>query len=754
MKEKYRHLIEEEIKSEGYIPQKAEDLSVALGIEASELDDFYDSLAQMERDGLCVCTKRGKIMTPEASGLVMGTYRGTSKSYGFVTPEGAEARGGDDIFISSDKTMYAIDGDRVLVRRSEPYDKRKSHEHFDKSKLRRGRGGRLIPVAKEKRHPEGSDGEIVRIVERAEKNKKIIGVLNIDISFHGRKRRRVVTLAPDSGKIPYTVYIPTHGNSALKDGDKVEVEIVKYPSRNSDMVGEIISNFGDSGTREANYAAILAEYNINPEFPEDAQREAGIEARREISTDGRRDLRDKIIFTIDGEDAKDLDDAISIEKTDDGYILGVHIADVSEYVREKSAIDKEAMARGTSVYFTDKVVPMLPRALSNGACSLDSGKDCYALSAFISLDGKGAILDVDLCESVISSCVHGYYSEVNKILSGEADEEIGKKYEKALPSLRIMKELYLILAKRAAARGAVELDTEEAKILVDKNGYPIDIIPRERGDAERLIEQFMLCANEAVATWLTQMSLPCVYRVHEPPSPDKLHSFTEFAQNLGLDIRPLRATRLYPSAFSAVLSEAREKELSAVLSAVMLRSMSKAKYSAAPKPHFGLAIDLYCHFTSPIRRYPDLSVHRIVKKVLRGELDGSTLEHFEKFAEESAVKSSENELRALYAEREIDDLYKVVYMSDKDGEEYDGVVSSVTAFGIFVSLPNTVEGLVPLEALGGRFSFDEKSYTLTSGRRSYRLGQAVRVKIEASDIPTRRIEMSVVEGKANGRAAE
>ncbi len=744
MKEKYKSLIEEEIKSEGYIPQKAEDLSVVLGVELSELDGFYEALAEMERDGLCVYTKRGKIMTPEASGLVLGTYRGTSKSYGFVTPDNAEARGDDDIFIPSDKTMYALDGDRVLVRRSEPYDKKKSREHFDGKKLRRGKNGRLVPIPKEKRHPDGSDGEVVRIVERAEKNKKIIGVLNIDISFHGRKRRRVVTLTPDSNKIPYTVYISSHGLSDVKDGDKVEARIVKYPSRNSDMVGEIISNFGNSETREANYAAILAEYNIVPEFPEDVQREAGIEARREIFADGRRDLRDKIIFTIDGEDAKDLDDAISIEETVDGYILGVHIADVSEYVKENSAIDKEAMARGTSVYFTDKVVPMLPRALSNGACSLDSGKDCYAMSAFITLDGKGAILDIDLCESVISSCVHGYYSEVNKIFSGEADEKINKKYEKALPSLRIMHKLYLILAKRAAARGAVELDTEEAKILVDKNGYPIDIVPRTRGDGEKLIEQFMLCANEAVATWLAQMSLPCVYRVHEPPSPEKLHSFTEFALNLGLDIRPLRASRLYPSAFSALLREAREKELSTVLSSVMLRSMSKAKYSAVSKPHFGLAIDLYCHFTSPIRRYPDLSVHRIVKKVLRGELVGATLDRLGKFAEESALTSSENELRALWAEREIDDLYKAVYMSDKLGEEYDGVVSSVTAFGIFVSLQNTVEGLVPLEALGGRFTFDEKSYTLTSRYGSYRLGQSVRVRIDSVDIPTRRIDMSVV----------
>ncbi|MEE0970043.1 MAG: VacB/RNase II family 3'-5' exoribonuclease, partial [Clostridia bacterium] len=468
---------------------------------------------------------------------------------------------------------------------------------------------------------------------------------------------------------------------------------------------------------------------------------------RIIKTDGRRDLRDMVIFTIDGADAKDLDDAISLQKTGDKYKLGVHIADVAEYVKEGSETDKCAMSRGTSVYFTDKVVPMLPKSLSNGSCSLFGGEDRYALSAFMTLSSDGEILETELCESIIRSRVRGVYSEVNDIFRNGSKSEFAEKYSEVIPSLAEMFELYKVLKKRSEGRGAVELDTEEAVILLDNKGIPTEIVPRERGDGERMIEQFMLCANEGVATFLTNLSLPCVYRIHESPSPEKLESFTAFAQGIGLDTRPLRGKKLYPSCFATVLEESRKKGLSAVLSNVMLRAMMKAKYSATASPHFGLAIDLYCHFTSPIRRYPDLSVHRIVKHMLNGEAVGERLTRLSSFAGESAARSSENELKALAAERDIDDLYKAIFMSDKVGEIFEGVISSVTSFGLFVQLPNTIEGLVPIDSLEGDFRFDEKHFVLSRGRLSYRLGQSVKVRITAADIPTRKISMAFDDGR-------
>lgn len=737
--EKYIEMLEEIIEVPEYRPLFPSDLIALMNIPDEYADEARSVIEKMAREGKIALTKKGKVATLSSVGIVSGSYRGTTKHFGFVTPDD----GGEDIFIPASKTLFALDGDKVLVRVTE----HKSHDkHFDTRKLKRGKGKKLVPIPEDKRRDKGPEGEIVRINDRYLAHHNAIGVYYEIEEKRGRKYHTVGWVEPDRKKLPYSVFIDVRAarDAGVCIGDKVEAKITKFPSEREELSGEIIANFGDSETKSANYAAILAENGIETEFSEEVLSEAEKASEIPITAEGRLDLRDKIIFTIDGADAKDLDDAISLERDGENYRLGVHIADVSEYVKFGSATDKCALNRGTSVYFTDKVIPMLPKSLSNGACSLGGGLDRYALSAFMTLDKNGKILETELAETIIRSKVRGVYSEINDIFEKGNTSEFAEKYSEVLPTLWEMHSLYRVMKQRSEERGSVELDTEEAVILLGKNGEPVDIVARERGDGERMIEQFMLCANEGVATFLTNLSLPCVYRVHEAPAPEKLDNFAAFVQGVGLDIKPLRAKTLYPSAFAALLDESREKGISTVVSGVMLRAMMKAKYSAQPASHFGLAIDLYCHFTSPIRRYPDLTVHRIVKAMLRGEAHGSMLTRLTAFAGESAARSSENELKALSAEREIDDLYKAIYMSDKVGEEFDGVISSVTSFGLFVQLPNTIEGLVPLETMDGRFVFDEKQFTLSFGRTAYRLGQTVRVKIMSSDIPSRRISMTLI----------
>ncbi len=740
MLEEYTKRIEEIVDDPLYRPLLPEDLASLLEVNDEDREKLLFLIENMAKSGRIALTKRGKVASLSAVGMVSGAYRGTTKHFGFVTPD----NGGEDIFIPAAKTGFALDGDKVLVRIVE---KRGKEKHFDTKKLRRDRKtGKLVPVPAEKRIDKGPEGEVVKITQRFLQDKNVIGVYYEISEKWGRKYRTVGWIEPDRKKLPYSVFVDVRKTREMgvSVGDKVEAKITLFPSDRDELSGEVVRIFGDSETKGANYAAILAENGIETEFSEAVLAEAERVSKMPVSCDGRLDLRDEVIFTIDGEDAKDLDDAISLQMDGENYRLGVHIADVSEYVKFGSETDKCALSRGTSVYFTDKVVPMLPKSLSNGACSLGGGLERYALSAFMTLDKEGRLLQTELYESVIRSRVRGVYSEINDIFEKGESSEFSEKYKEVKSTLSLMYSLYKIMKKRSEERGAVELDTEEAVIILDKKGVPIDIRARERGDGEKLIEQFMLCANEGVATFLTNLSMPCVYRVHEAPSPEKLENFASFALGMGLDVRPLRGKKIYPSSFSKILEESREKGISSVLSSVMLRAMMKAKYSATAAPHFGLAIDLYCHFTSPIRRYPDLTVHRIVKSILRGEAVGSTLTKLTTFAGESAARSSENELKALSAEREIDDLYKVIFMKDKVGEEFDGVISSVTSFGLFVQLPNTVEGLVPITSLDGRFSFDEKNYILSYGMTAYRLGQSVRVKITEADVSSRRISMELV----------
>ncbi len=662
--------------------------------------------------------------TKEKSKQLTGMYRSNARGFGFVVPsEEFRDEFHEDIFIPKYAGNGAMDRDTVLVSLREARGGNKETE----------RSGRLAV-----------EGEVERILERSAES--VIGTLHSEKLLRPKRGVRYY-VTPDGVNTEMIVRVGEEDLLGAAVGDKVEVQLTRYPSgRHRDACGIISRVFGASDSRLANYQAILYENHIRTEFDDTTLKEAERVASHPITAAGRLDLREKLIFTIDGADAKDLDDAISLEALSDGYLLGVHIADVSSYVEMDSAVDREAYLRGTSVYFTDQVVPMLPKVISNGCCSLTGGEERYALSALIRLDKNGEIMTCELKESIICSKIRGVYAELNDILErGEASAFYGK-YSVLFPEVYPrMVELYRILEKKGVKKGALELDTSEAKILVNEEGEPVGIEARERGISERLIEQFMLCANEAVASFLQKRGLPCVYRIHEDPSPEKLDTFRQFAYHLQLDIKPLIREPVTSLAMQTVMNEAKPKGVSGPVSVVLLRSLAKARYSASSSPHFGLAIPLYCHFTSPIRRYPDLMVHRLVKLFLHDQYDEHTRVRMKAAVERAAKQSSETELQAMNAERAIEDMYKVIYMQDRVGQIFAGTVSSVVSFGFFVMLENTCEGLVPISSLNGYFTFHEKNLTLSCGKRVYHLGDRVRVRLTRADIVTRKLDMEIVE---------
>ena len=634
-----------------------------------------------------------------------GIYSGSKSSFGFVSLEG-ESR---DIFIPGGNTHGAIDGDYVEV----VYHKYRNYDGEEKT-----------------------EGRITSIVEVGRRT--VIGTLTEDMRRHGRRYFRVFFLTPDDPKITTRFYVRDLGGARI--GEKVEALILRDGSLEPGC--DIIRVFGRPEDRMANYEAILAESEIITEFTPEELAMAEKVAEEPISLEGRDDLRSEVIFTIDGEGAKDLDDAVSLRRLPGGgWRLGVHIADVSHYVVERTALDRCVMQRGTSVYFTDKVIPMLPPSLSNGACSLNGGEDKYAISAFISLDGEGNITDLKLRPTVINSRVRGVYSEVNRLLSGEGDGELKKKYKSVLPTLERMAELYYVLLEKSKRRGAIDFDADEAVVILNGEGSPVAVERRERGLSERIIEQFMLTANEAVASYLTRMSIPCVYRIHEAPPPEHFSDFLSYLESLDFDVRELSKHEPTPKDLAHILDLAEQKGLSAPVSYTMLRSMAKAKYSEVGGGHFGLGIQDYCHFTSPIRRLSDLATHRIIRRVL---FEGKRAESYASYAKRAAAAATEGELRAVGAERRIEDLYKVVYMADHVGEVYPATVGSITSFGMFCSLDNTCEGLVPISELPGVFTFDERNLTLRSRYKTYRIADRILVRLEEANIIRGKLRFSVV----------
>ena len=639
--------------------------------------------------------------------LLKCRFSDSGRGFGFA--EILDEDGREDIFIAPDDTMGAMTGDTVLVH-----------------KFRRGEPG----------FTRGNEGQITKILERG--NTEIIGTLYMQ-GIHGM-------VHPDNDKLHTEITVRGTDLAEAKPGDKVAVRITDYGKRRrGEFVilpeGFITAVFGRADTKEANYAAILHKNGVPTNFSDAVIWEAEDMAARPITETGRRDLRELPTLTIDGADAKDLDDAISLEKLPDGWRLYVHIADVSEYVKEGGEVDREAYARGTSVYFVDKVVPMLPVALSNGSCSLNGGVDRWALTAIIDLDGAGNPRAYDFAKSLIRSDVRGVYTEVNDLFANGRDSAFAGKYEPVLDMLFDMQTLYGILRHAANVRGQLNLESVEAKILLDEKGIAVDIVPRERGEAEMLIEQFMLAANVAAATWLTERGLPCLYRIHEDPLPEKIRAFAEFAHNMDLDVSGVKEG-VSPRRLGQLLAEASEQGIAEVVSGVMLRSLAKAKYHEKPGGHYGLALPLYCHFTSPIRRYPDLFVHRAISHAL------DNTKRRPAHPAESARVSSEAEVRAVTAERQIEDLYMAQYCCAHVGEEFEGIISSVCSFGVFVRTTKLFEGLIPVEALFSRRDtavYNEKSMTLKAGSRIYRLGDSIRVRVTRAEVATGRIDMELAE---------
>lgn len=609
-----------------------------------------------------------------------GTVQGSDKGYAFIIPDDETV--GHDFFVPRHSVCGAYHGDKVLA----------AHVHGTRD-----------------------EAYIIKILERG--NDVIIGTFE-------RERGRALVY-PDNPKQP-EVFIPLSLSSGAKNGEKVVCKITSYP-KGKTPGGEILEVLGESGELEAEELSIIRSYNLEEEFPEAVIKEAQKVAKGQIIPDGREDFRDKLIITIDGEDTRDIDDGVSLERKGKNYILGVHIADVSHYVKEGTALDNDAYGRGTSVYFPDRVLPMLPKELSNGACSLNEGEDRYAMSCIMTFDANGERVDYRVCKSLIRSRHRTTYTEITALLDG--DGAVCGKYPDLIETVKDMQELCLLMEKRRERLGNVNLDVKEAHIYVNDVGE-IVIPPAERTVSQRIIEQFMISANEAVAEFLAKNGAPCLYRIHEQPAPEKANTFFAFLRDLGVkakydgeDIKPLD--------FQNVLKSVEDKPFYSVVNKVMLRSMQKARYSEENKGHFGLASECYCHFTSPIRRYPDLFVHRAVKAVLGGK----KFDKLKSFAHDAGVDCSARERTADECERKVDDLYKLYFMAERLGEEYDAVISGVTAFGIFAELDNTVEGLIPLEDLPkDNYAYYEDKFTLAGSKFSFKLGQKIRVKVADCDL--------------------
>lgn len=677
---------------EAYKPLTVQELETALGIEDSaDFKDFVKALVQMEQRGLIVRTRSNRYGLPEKMNLIRGRFTGHAKGFAFVIPD---EPGMDDIFIPPNETGNAMHGDTVLAR--------VSTEKFGQRR----------------------EGTIVRIVERG--TTQIVGTYTESKHFG--------FVIPDDKKLTSDIFIPKAASNGAVEGHKVVVNLTTYPEGRKSAEGEVIEILGHKNDPGVDILSIIHKHGLPGPFPENVLEHANSipDSIDESELKNRRDLRDQTIVTIDGADAKDLDDAVTVTKLENGnYKLGVHIADVSYYVEEGSPIDREAAERGTSVYLVDRVIPMIPHRLSNGICSLNPLVDRLTLSCEMEINEDGEVVHHDIFQSVIKTTERMTYTDVNKILI-EKDEELLKRYEPLVPMFEGMEELASILRNKRMARGAIDFDFKEAKVLVDEEGHPSDVVLRERSVAERLIEEFMLVANETIAEHFHWLDVPFIYRIHEDPKEDKLRRFFEFITNFGYIVRGT-ANSVHPRALQEIIEAVEGKPEEMVISTVMLRSMQQAKYETENLGHFGLSTEFYTHFTSPIRRYPDLIVHRLIRTYLiEGNLEQSVREKWGAQLPDIAEHSSKMERRAVDAERETDELKKAEFMEDKIGQEYDGIISSVTNFGMFVELANTIEGLIHVSYMtDDYYHYDERHYAMIGERTGnvFRIGDEITVRV-------------------------
>lgn len=713
-------MLEEVMNDKSYVPMKAKELAMLLGIPKSQRDELTQVLDYLVSEGRIGISKKGKYGKPEVFS-VNGIFCGHPKGFGFVTVEGME----QDVFIPEDRTGAALHGDRVQI----------VVESQDRG------GGRR------------AEGSVLKVLEHA--NKEVVG--------YYQKSKGFGFVIPDNQKISKDIFIPQGCDMGAVTGHKVVARIKEFGDANhkpEGVVTEILGHVNDPGT---DILSIVRAYGLPEEFPPEVMDEVegcpdevavpGM-TRDEETWDGpygigdltspadwtgdlagRLDLRGLRTVTIDGEDAKDLDDAVTLCRDGQGgYILGVHIADVSHYVKEGRPLDKEALKRGTSVYLVDRVIPMLPHKLSNGICSLNAGTDRLALSCIMELDDQGNVLDHKIAETVIHVDRRMTYTAVNAIVT-DGDEAVMAEYEGFVPMFMLMKEVSDILREKRKKRGAIDFDFPESRIILDAQGKPLEIKPYERNAATKIIEDFMLAANETVAEDYFWQSLPFLYRTHDNPDPEKMKQLGTFIHNFGYFIR-LQQGEIHPKELQKLLDKIEGTPEEVLLSRLTLRSMKQAKYTTLCSGHFGLAARYYTHFTSPIRRYPDLQIHRIIKESLKGGLGDKRAGHYEAILPGVAMQTSALERRAEEAERETDKLKKCEYMSRFIGQEFDGVISGVTNWGLYVELPNTVEGLVRISELrDDYYIFDEQHYELVGEmtRKTFKLGQPIRVQVASTD---------------------
>ena len=685
--EKRKKIIYEFICDEFYVPMKLKELAILLQVPKDQRNELKKVLDSLEAEGKVRLSSKGKYSKGEAKRLV-GTFTANARGFGFVTIEG-EA---EDIFISEDDMNGAFHNDQVeVVIKAAPSGKRR-------------------------------EGKIAKVLSHG--TTTLVGYFE--------KSKNYGFVRPDNQRFVKDVFVPLERSKGAVTGHKVVVELTKYGGDNKKPEGKVIEIIGHVNDPGTDIMSIVKGYDLPTSFPEKVLNQAERVAKDVSTADmaGRMDLRGWQMVTIDGEDAKDLDDAISITRDGNNYILGVHIADVTNYVQENSALDREAVKRGTSVYLVDRVIPMLPHILSNGICSLNAGVDRLALSCIMTINEKGTVIDHTIAETVVCIDERMSYTSVKKILEGK-DEAETERYKDLVPMFELMAELSGILRDKRRQRGSIDFDFPETKMVLDENGRPIDIKPYDRNVATKIIEDFMLLANETVAEDYFWQEIPFVYRTHESPDEDKVKKLATFINNFGHSLH-ISNKEVRPKEIQKLLAKVEGTAEEALISRLALRSMKQAKYTPENTGHFGLAASYYCHFTSPIRRYPDLQIHRIIKENLRGRMNDDRRAHYDAILTEVAKKSSERERLAEEAERETIKLKKVEYMAERIGETFEGVISSITKWGVYVELPNTIEGLIHVTNMyDDHYNYIEDTYEMVGEHtgRTYKLGQTVVVRV-------------------------
>ncbi|MPM03087.1 Ribonuclease R [bioreactor metagenome] len=696
------------MKDEAYKPLTINELMQALEIEQSMKKEILKILNELENEGKIIFTRTERYGIPEKMNLVIGTLEGHQKGYAFLRPDDKEI---NDIFISPVDMNGAMHGDKVIVR--------------------------PMKISEEVKSPEG---KVIRIIERA--NTFVIGTF--------QKSKHFGFVVPDDKRIATDIFVPQEYINNAKSNSKVTVKITEWPEKRKNPEGRIVEVIGDIEDTKTHIEAVLLAKKVRQFFPEDVIKEAikvSAEGIHEQEYKRRKDLRELPIITIDGEDAKDLDDAVYAEKINDNeYKLSVHIADVTHYVKEDRKLDKEALKRATSIYISDRVIPMLPKELSNGVCSLNPNEDKLTLSVDMTITADGKVTDYTIFESIIRNHYRMTYTDVSNILEfPDENQELLDKYKEILPMLKVMEELSLLLRRKREVRGAIDFEFPETKIITDGKGKAIDVTKYERRVSNKIIEEFMLVCNETVAEHYYWLNMPFVYRIHEDPEDEKMYEFSKFIHNLGYTLKG--NNDVHPRELQQLLLKIKGTKEETLINNMMLRSLRKAIYSPESSTHFGLAAQYYCHFTSPIRRYPDLQIHRIIKGQINGKFSEAALNKLAERTVAVAEQSSKMERIADEIERDTDKIKIAEFMSDKIGEEYEGVISGVTSFGIFVELENTVEGLVHISNMvDDYYVYDNEKKELfgQGSRKVFKIGDAVRVKLVSVSIAKAEIDFVLI----------